>query len=125
MEGFHAREFLDGNLFTDTMVNNILGPAAVYDVNMENGRFEIARINEQGYRLAGLEVLNMNTSELTRKMWSSVRDDDRPVMLGLFERAYGRRATSTISGWTAGCCGSGCGCSSSGKTRGTGCIWSP
>ena len=33
----------------------------------------------------------MNTSELTRKMWSSVRDDDRPVMLGLFERAYERR----------------------------------
>ena len=91
VEGFHAREFLDGNLFTDTMVNNILGAAAVYDVNMENGRFEIARINEQGYRLAGLEVLNMNTSELTRKMWSSVRDDDRPVMLGLFERAYERR----------------------------------
>ena len=91
VEALHVRELMDGNLFTDTMVNNILGPAAVYDVNMENGRFEIARINEQGYRLAGLEVLNMNTSELTRKMWSSVRDDDRPLLLELFERAYERR----------------------------------
>ena len=89
VEGFHAREFLDGNLFTDTMVNNILGAAAVYDVDVGNGRFEIARINEQGYRMAGLDALS--TSDLSRKMWSSVRDDDRPVMRGLFERAYERQ----------------------------------
>lgn len=87
VESFHAREFLDGNLFTDTMVNNILGPAAIYDVF--NGQMEITRINEQGYRLAGLDVFN--TKELSRKTWDGVRDDDRPVMLGLFERAYERR----------------------------------
>ncbi len=87
MESFHAREFLDGNLFTDTMVNNILGPAAIYEVS--DGQMEITRINEQGYRLAGLDVFD--TKELSQKTWDGVRDDDRPVMLALFERAYERR----------------------------------
>ncbi len=87
VESFHARELLDGNLFTDTMVNNILGAAAIYEVC--NGQMEITRINEQGYRLAGLDV--SDTKELSRKTWDGVRDDDRPVMLGLFERAYERR----------------------------------
>lgn len=87
VESFHAREFLDGNLFTDTMVNNILGPAAIYEVS--EGQMEITRINEQGYRLAGLDVFD--TKELSKKTWDGVRDDDRPVMLALFERAYERR----------------------------------
>lgn len=87
LESFHAREFLDGNLFTDTMVNNILGPAAVYDVS--DGQVEIVRINEQGYRLSGVNVAD--TKELSRKVWDGVRDDERSVLLALFERAYERR----------------------------------
>lgn len=87
MESFHARELLDGNVFTDTMVNNILGPAAIYDV--ADGQVEITRINEQGYRLSGLDV--SNTKELSRKVWDGVRDDERTVLLSLFERAHERR----------------------------------
>ena len=33
VEAFHMREFMDGNLFTDTMINNILGPCAIYDIH--------------------------------------------------------------------------------------------
>ena len=32
VESFHVKEFLDDNLFSDIMVNNILGPAAFYDI---------------------------------------------------------------------------------------------
>lgn len=84
VEGFHIRELMDGNLFTDTMVNNILGPSAIYDLH--DGQLEITRVNEQYYRLAGLDV--SDNEALSRRVWSNVRDDDRPVLQDLFERAY-------------------------------------
>ncbi len=84
MEDFHIREFMDGNLFTDTLVNNIMGPAAIYDVY--KSQIEISRVNEKYYHMTGLE--RMDDQTLDRKVWNSVRDDDRPVMLGLFNEAY-------------------------------------
>ena len=83
-EDFHIREFMDGNLFTDTMINNILGPSAIYDVYKH--RVEILRANEQYYDMSGLKT--MDQQALNRKLWNSVRDDDRPVLLSLFEQAY-------------------------------------
>ncbi|MDE6589708.1 MAG: EAL domain-containing protein, partial [Oscillospiraceae bacterium] len=87
VEAFHVREFMDGNLFTDSMLNNILGPCAIYDVH--DNQTEIVRVNEQCYRLAGLEV--SDTKDLSQKVWDNVRDDDRPVFQSLFEQAYERR----------------------------------
>lgn len=84
VEAFHVREFMDGNLFTDSMVNNILGPAAIYDLH--DGQIDITRVNEQYYGLAGLDV--SDNADLSRKVWSNVRDDDRHILLDLFERAY-------------------------------------
>lgn len=83
-EDFHIREFLDGNLFTDTMINNILGPSAIYDVY--KNRVEILRANEQYFSISGMKTMDKST--LNRKLWNSVRDDDRPVLLSLFEQAY-------------------------------------
>lgn len=87
VEAFHVRELMDGNLFTDTMINNVLGPCAIYDIH-EN-QIDITRVNEQAYRLAGLD--SSNNKDLSRKIWSNVRDDDRMVLLSLFEQAYERR----------------------------------
>lgn len=87
VEAFHVRELMDGNLFTDTMVNNLLGPFAIYDVH--DGKIDIIRVNEQYYRLAGLDA--SDNKELSQKLWSNVRDDDKPVLLDIFERAYERR----------------------------------
>lgn len=86
VESFHVREFMDGNLFTDTMLNNILGPCAIYDVH--DNQIEIIRVNEQCYRLAGLDV--EDNKNLTRKVWDNVRDDDRPLLQSLFAQAYER-----------------------------------
>ncbi len=83
-EDFHIREFMDGNLFTDTMINNIMGPSAIYDVYGKH--VEIVRANESYYMLSGLELQEDHT--LDRKLWNSVRDDDRPILLSLFEQAY-------------------------------------
>lgn len=30
----------------------------------------------------------MDKNTLNRKLWNSIRDDDRPVLLSLFEQAY-------------------------------------
>lgn len=84
IENFHIREFLDGNLFTDTMINNIMGAAAIYDVY--KNQIEITRVNEEYYRMSGMEVLEGQVSKM--KLWNSVRDDDRPVLISLFEQAY-------------------------------------
>ena len=87
VEAIHTREFIDGNLFTDTMVNNILGAAAFYDV-YEN-RIEITRVNEQYFQLVGMDVNDKQNYD--KKLWDHVRDDDRPQLFALFEQAYERR----------------------------------
>ncbi len=87
VEAFHIRELMDGNLFTDMILNHILGPVAICDVFAR--QVEITRVNEQYYRMAGLDV--SDNKDMSRKVWSNVRDDDQPLLLELFERAYERR----------------------------------
>lgn len=82
MEQVRVRELLDNNLFSDTMLNNILGAAAFYD--MYENRIEITRVNEQYYQIAGVKP---NTQK-SRQFWNHVRDDDRTLLFLIFEQAY-------------------------------------
>jgi len=84
IESMHAREFLDSNLFTDTMVNNILGAAAFYD--MFENHIEITRVNEQYYQLAGIS--SRDEAEYYKKVGNHVRDDDRQALYSIFSNAY-------------------------------------
>ena len=84
IESMHAREFLDSNLFTDTMVNNILGAAAFYD--MYENHIEITRVNEQYYQLAGIS--SINEAEYYKKVGNHVRDDDKNTLFTIFTNAY-------------------------------------
>ncbi len=90
VESLHMREFLDGNLFSDAMVNNILGPSAFYDV-YEN-QVRITRVNEQYFQLIGAGA--QKGGRYGGKLHNHVRDDDRPVLFDLFERAYENRPGS-------------------------------
>lgn len=83
-EAVHLREFLDENLFSDVMFNNILGPTAFYD--MFDNRIEIARVNAQYYKLIGME--NQEEEDYNRKFWNHVRDDDRQLLVSIFAEAY-------------------------------------
>ena len=87
VEALHARELMDANLCTDTMLNNILGATAFYDV-YEN-QIQITRVNEQYSQLAGADF--DSRKDYARKLWDHVRDDDRPLLFSLFERAYENR----------------------------------
>ena len=84
VEKFRVREFLDENVFNDTMINNILGAAAFYDL-YEN-KIEILRVNTQYYQLVG--ALPEEDDWDQEKLWEQVRDDDRAMFLSMFERAY-------------------------------------
>ena len=84
VEPLHIREFLDDNFFSDIMVNNILGPIAFYD--MHDNQIEITRVNEQYFRLTGSS--SGVESSYGKKFWNHVRDDDRPLLCTIFEKAY-------------------------------------
>lgn len=84
VEPLHVREFLDDNLFDDTMINNMLGATAFYD--MYENRITITRVNEQYYRLAGVSP-DAGIDD-GRMLWNHVRDDDRMLLYSIFEQAY-------------------------------------
>ncbi len=83
-ESVHLRELLDTNLFNDTVVNNILGPAVFYEVYENN--IEITRVNEQYFQLAGIP--RQEEEDYRKRFWNSVRDDDRQLLYSIFAQAY-------------------------------------
>lgn len=50
-EQYHVREFLDENTFTDTLLNNILGPVGIYTYDGTN--LTINRFNQQFFQTIG------------------------------------------------------------------------
>ena len=84
VEELRVREFLDENLLNDTMINNILGAAAFYDL-YEN-QIEILRVNTQYYQIVGISPEEDGWEQ--KKLWDHVYDDDRTTFLSMFERAY-------------------------------------
>ncbi len=84
VESLRLREFLDQNLFSDTMLNNILGAAAFYDMYENN--IEITRVNEQYNKLAG--IASMEEDDHKRRFWNHVQHDDRAVLFSMFGQAY-------------------------------------
>lgn len=83
-ESIHLREFLDTNLFNDTVINNILGPAVFYE--MVDNHIEITRVNNQYFQLAGIPI--QEEKGYRKRFWNSVRDDDRQLLYSIFEEAY-------------------------------------
>lgn len=83
VEEFHIREFLDSNLFSDAMLNNVLGPAAFYDVYQN--KIEITRVNEQYFKLTGISA--EENADYSKKMWDHIWDEDRQILFDIFNQA--------------------------------------
>ena len=83
-ESVHLKELLDNNLFSDTVINSILGPAAFYD--MYENKIEVTRVNDQYFELAGIS--REEGDDYRKRFWNSVRDDDRQLLYSIFEQAY-------------------------------------
>ncbi len=84
VESLRLREFLDQNLFTDSMLNNILGAAAFYD--MYENTIEITRVNEPYNKLAGIN--SMEEDDHKKRFWNHVQHDDRAALFSIFGQAY-------------------------------------
>jgi len=54
----HVREFLDENVFSDAMLNSILGPVAFY--NWKGDQVDIVRYNQQFFLMVGVDQENFN-----------------------------------------------------------------
>jgi len=84
VEALRVNEFLDKNVFNDTMLNNILGPAAFYD--MYENVIRITRVNNQYYDLLGGNA-KAQENEAKSDFLLHVNSEDREKLLQIFEQA--------------------------------------
>ena len=84
---FHTREFLDENVVSDVMLNNILGPVAIYRWNGDS--VDIIRYNQQFYHMVGLEMSQLDARRKGIEQY--FYPDDRDKFFRLLERASADR----------------------------------
>ena len=86
-EQMHIREFLDDSIYSDAMLNNILGPVAFYALKDNN--VDIVRFNQQFFRLIGLEPDVMNQRRY--HIQEFFHPDDRPRFFEFLRNAKENR----------------------------------
>ena len=82
-EQIHTREFLDANVFNDAMLNNILGPVAIY--RRKGDAVDIVRYNQQFYQMVGIEVNQLNAR--IKGIQEFVYPEDRPKLYAMMDKA--------------------------------------
>ena len=87
---FGIREFLDENIYSDSMLNSILGPAAIY--TMHDGKVDIVRFNEQFYEAVDLRHFEERLHDISRFM--PARDEAR--LLGMMKKAAQKSFSRSI-----------------------------
>lgn len=83
----HIREFLDENLFTDAMLNTVLGAVAYYDFH--DGDVQIIRYNEPYYQLTGGS--SVDEKKYRKRPLDCVVVEDRAAFLNLADEAERNR----------------------------------
>ena len=78
---FRIREFLDKNVYSDNMLNNIIGPVAYYALH--DGDIDIVRFNEQFYKTVNVP----DFMERLSKIQNYVPEIDKKRLYQLFENA--------------------------------------
>lgn len=79
----HIREFMDENIYSDAMLNNIIGPVAFYLWKDDN--IDIIRYNEQFFRLVGVGTKDM--SERIKGIQNFIIKSDVGTLFSLLEEA--------------------------------------
>lgn len=78
---FRLRELLDNNIYSDTMLNNILGPCALY--SWHGDEVDIVRYNEQFYEAVDVPDFSQRLNDIRRFMPKT----DIPRMIQLLHLA--------------------------------------
>lgn len=89
VEQVHVRELLNENLYSDTLINNILGAVAFFGYNINNKNIELVRVNERYYRLFGSECTE--DTLYRQNVINYFYEADREKLLHMFEEAYENR----------------------------------
>lgn len=97
VEQLHIREFLDENLFTDTMLNNIVGPVAFYGMN--DDRIQLLRVNEQFYKLMQIESVDIEQYREHIQSWENM--EKMKEFVQILKNAY----DNPVAGAEGICCG--------------------
>lgn len=86
-EQLHIREFLDDDIYSDAMLNNILGPVAFYSLNDTQKNVDIIRFNSQFLHLIGLDTDVME--ERRNHIQDYIHPEDREKFFGILHAARG------------------------------------
>lgn len=88
-EQFRIREFLDKNVYSDSMLNNIIGAVALYSWDGENT--DIVRFNQQFYESVDVPDFMEKLANIERVM----PPEDVPVLHSLFKEAKEHRLSGS------------------------------
>ena len=94
VEQVHLMSLSEENLFTDEMINNLLGPIAFYEVS--DGVIRLLRLNEQYYKVLGMADV-MADPEYAIHLRKNIHPEDRDKFYNLFIKAD----SSALRGATA------------------------
>ena len=81
-EQFRVREFLDQTVYSDAMLNNILGPVAIY--SWKGKDIDIIRFNEQFYQMVNVPDFQQRLIGIQQYM----PEEDRQILTDTLEQAY-------------------------------------
>lgn len=84
MEELHLEDLFHDDVTSETILNNMLGGMALYDVC--NGVVELLRVNEQYYRVTGCNPVDLE--ERRQLIERQVHREDLDEFRDIFERAY-------------------------------------
>lgn len=79
----HLRELHDANIFSDAMLNNLIGPIAMYCWHGDD--IDIYRYNEQFFRIVGIDIKDFN--DRVRSIQNYILKNDRELMYNLLRTA--------------------------------------
>ena len=77
------REFLDGSIYSDAMLNNILGAVAFY--SFRNGNVDIIRYNQQFMHLVGLPLTILESRRM--QILQYIHPEDREPFTDMLKKA--------------------------------------
>lgn len=84
VEQVHTREFFDENMFTDTMLNNIIGGVAFYD--MHDDTIDLIRVNEQFYKV--MKIQEIEFEEYKEHIQTEQYTEYQNMFRQILEEAY-------------------------------------
>ena len=86
-EQFRVREFLDKNIYSDSMLNNIIGSVAIY--SWRKNHVDIVRYNQQFYETVGAP----DFAERLENIEQFLPEADRPILFNALKEAKDNKLT--------------------------------